>query len=180
MSTGTSLSRRPAIAFCTLKLFLMKWIYLFHDSAKTSTGASLRTKRPTIVFLILKLFPMNWTFSDNTTTMKHLGSIAILCWVVSVYLQCFVQRKSQMIFYEWYTDNCTLYFVSFNYALSSCFCRLSSFLGLTYVTLFKRPAQEDGQICMARRSTIQWVPLYLNLFYTVTNIIFLYFLCLIT
>ena len=78
------------------------------------------------------------------------------------------------------TVHCTLYFVSFNYALSSCFCRLSSFLGLTYVTLFKRPAQEDGQICMARRSTIQWVPLYLNLFYTVTYIIFLYFLCLIT
>ena len=154
---------------------------LFHDSAKTWTGASLRTKRPTIAFLILKPFFMNWTYPDNTTTMKHLGSIAILCWVVSVYLQCFVQRKTQMIFYEWYTDNCTLYFVGFNYVLSSCFCRLSWFLGLTYVTLFKRPAQEDGQICMAGRSTIQWVPLYLNLFYTVAYIIFWYFfLCLIT
>ena len=98
-----------------------EFIYLFDDSAKTSTGASLRTKRPTIAFLILKLFLMNWTFPDNTTTMKHLGSIAILCWVVSMYLQCFVEGKSQMIFYKLYTDNCALYFVSFNYVLPSCF-----------------------------------------------------------
>ena len=44
--------------------------------------------------------------------MKHLGST----------LGCFEEQKSQMIFYQWYTDdNCTLYFVSFNYVLSTCF-----------------------------------------------------------
>ena len=38
-----------------------------------------------------------------------------------LYLQCFEEQKSQMIFYKWYTDNCTLYFVSFDYVLSTCF-----------------------------------------------------------
>ena len=58
---------------------------------------------------------------DDTTSMKQLGSIATLCWVVCMYLQCLEERKSQMIFCKWYTDNCTLYFVSFNYVLSTCF-----------------------------------------------------------